>query len=121
MSRLIRWIAKPLKWLAIGAVALIVIIVLAGNAYRIYANAWIAEEFPPPGRMVSVGSVESRLADLEALLDISGEAGPYIFVGHSGGAVFALLYAQDHRDKVSGVITVNGGTARILDILALAV
>lgn len=177
MSELIRWFAKPLKWLAIGVFSLVAVIVLAGNGYRIYATARIEGELPPPGRMVSIGthdmhihcvgsgsptvildaggmgfsamwggvmeraedttrlcafdrsgmgwsesgpgeiSVESRLADLEALLDASGEPAPYIFVGHSAGAVFAWLYAQDHRDEAAGVITVDGGTARMLDIL----
>jgi pimeloyl-ACP methyl ester carboxylesterase len=63
-------------------------------------------------------SVDSRLADLEALLNGSGELGPYILVGHSLGSQFAWLHAQDHPNEVVGVVTVDGGSARILDILS---
>lgn len=179
MSGFKRGFAKPLKWLAIAVFTLIVVVVLAGNAYRVHQTQKLARELPPPGRMVSVGShemhihcvgsgsptvvldagtnafsaiwggvmeraagitrlcafdrsglgwsqsgsgeitAESRLADLEALLEASGESGPYIFVGWSIGAVFAWLYAQHHPDDAAGLITVDGASARMLDIEAL--
>lgn len=58
----------------------------------------------------------SRLADLEILLDTSGEQPPYIFTGWSLGGALAWLYAQGHMDQVAGVITVDGALRASADI-----
>lgn len=52
-------------------------------------------------------TAEDVVADLSEVLDLSGEPGPYVFVAHSLGGVFARLYAQTHPDEVSGLVFVD--------------
>ena len=43
-------------------------------------------------------------ADLHALLEASGEVGPFVFVGHSLGGPIVRYYAGEHPSTVAGVI-----------------
>lgn len=45
--------------------------------------------------------------DFEKMLEASGEAGPYIYVGHSMAGLYARLYAGRHPDRVAGVVLVD--------------
>lgn len=47
------------------------------------------------------------VADLHALLQAAGEPGPYVFVAHSIGGLFARLYANTYPDDVAGLVLVD--------------
>jgi pimeloyl-ACP methyl ester carboxylesterase len=53
-------------------------------------------------------SAKDAAADLDALLTSSGEAGPYVLVGHSYGGPIVRLYASAHPAKVAGLVLVDG-------------
>ena len=44
------------------------------------------------------------VAELHALLQAAGVQPPYLFVGHSYGALFSRLYAQTYPDEVAGLL-----------------
>ena len=56
MKRLMRVIGKVLKWLGLGTLALVVAFVIGANLYAAYGRYKLNRDFPPPGRLVSVGS-----------------------------------------------------------------
>jgi pimeloyl-ACP methyl ester carboxylesterase len=64
-------------------------------------------------------TAESREADLEALLAVSGESPPFILVGHSLGGMHAWLYAQDHLDQAAGLIAVDTAPPNMADLNAM--
>lgn len=45
--------------------------------------------------------------DLHALLEASGETGPYVLVGHSLGGIYVQLYAYQYPDEVAGLVLVD--------------
>jgi pimeloyl-ACP methyl ester carboxylesterase len=47
------------------------------------------------------------VADLNALLDASGESGPYVLAGHSFGGIIARLYAARYPDEVAGLVLID--------------
>ncbi|HHY55515.1 MAG TPA: alpha/beta hydrolase [Chloroflexi bacterium] len=46
-------------------------------------------------------------ADLYTLLQRSGEAGPYVLVGHSLGAIYVRFFAHQHPDVVAGMVLLD--------------
>lgn len=46
-------------------------------------------------------------ADLHTLLASSGEAGPYVLVGHSAGGTYAMIYASQYPDEVAGIVLLD--------------
>jgi pimeloyl-ACP methyl ester carboxylesterase len=54
----------------------------------------------------------TQLTELSALLDVSGEAPPYIMAGWSYGGPLAWLYTARNPDKVVGLVMVDSGTFR---------
>ena len=46
--------------------------------------------------------------DLEALVDILAPDGPLLLVGHSAGALYVRLLAHRRRDRVAGLVLVDG-------------
>jgi pimeloyl-ACP methyl ester carboxylesterase len=56
-------------------------------------------------------------ADLHALLEASGEAGPYVLVGHSLGGPIVRYYAGEYPSTVAGVVLDDGLSEHLGDRL----
>jgi len=56
-------------------------------------------------------------ADLHALLQASGEAGPYVFVGHSLGGPIVRYYAGEYPSTVAGVVLDDALSEHLADPL----
>jgi pimeloyl-ACP methyl ester carboxylesterase len=52
-------------------------------------------------------SAKAAAADLDALLRVSGEPGPYVLAGHSYGGPIIRLYAGAHPAEVGGLVLVD--------------
>lgn len=52
-------------------------------------------------------SAQISADDLQLLLTASGEAGPFVLVGHSYGGPIIRLFASDHPDEVAGLVLVD--------------
>ena len=52
-------------------------------------------------------SLESRAADLHAVLKAAKVPGPYVLVGHSLGGPLIRLCARDHLDETAGLVFVD--------------
>ncbi len=52
-------------------------------------------------------SAKPAAADLDALLRVSGEPGPYVLAGHSYGGPIIRLYAGAHPAEVGGLVLVD--------------
>ena len=50
------------------------------------------------------------VGDLEKLLTLANEPGPYIYVGHSMAGVYARLFTARNADKVVGVVLVDAAS-----------
>jgi pimeloyl-ACP methyl ester carboxylesterase len=55
-----------------------------------------------------LATVKDSAADLNLLLAASGEAAPYVLVGHSLGGPIIRLYAADHPANVAGLVFDDG-------------
>jgi pimeloyl-ACP methyl ester carboxylesterase len=55
--------------------------------------------------------------DLDALLRISHEHGPYVLVGHSLGGLYANYFARRYPDQVAGMVLVDAAPPEIYDEL----
>jgi pimeloyl-ACP methyl ester carboxylesterase len=53
-----------------------------------------------------IRTAQEVVDDLVALLNASGEPGPYLLVGHSMGGLYVQLYAYQHPDDVAGLVLV---------------
>lgn len=49
----------------------------------------------------------TQVADLHAALEVAGEPGPYVVVGHSFGGPEAVTFASTFEDEVIGVVLVD--------------
>lgn len=56
------------------------------------------------------------VADLERLLTVANEPGPYIYVGHSMAGVYARLFTARNPDKVAGLVLVDAATPEATDL-----
>ncbi len=52
-------------------------------------------------------TLQDAVSDLPALLNASGERGPYVVVGHSLGGAIASLYASEYPQEVSGLALID--------------
>jgi pimeloyl-ACP methyl ester carboxylesterase len=52
-------------------------------------------------------SLESRAADLHAVLKAASIPGPYVLVGHSLGGPLIRLFARDHLEETAGLVFVD--------------
>lgn len=60
---------------------------------------------------------ERAVADLSALLEGAGEAGPVVLVGHSLGGQFAVEFATLHPERVAGLVLVDASHPAMLERL----
>lgn len=58
---------------------------------------------PPP----STQTFSIQADDLHALLDVAGERGPYVVVGHSFGGAQAVTFASMYADQVTGLVLLD--------------
>jgi len=54
--------------------------------------------------------IDAIVDELHALLEAGGAKPPFVFVGHSLGALEAIRYAQRYPDDVKGLLMVDGGS-----------
>jgi pimeloyl-ACP methyl ester carboxylesterase len=52
-------------------------------------------------------TLQDAVDDLHALLDASGERGPYVLVGHSMGGAISKLFASEYPEYVSGLVLID--------------
>jgi pimeloyl-ACP methyl ester carboxylesterase len=52
-------------------------------------------------------TLQDAVSDLHALLQASGERGPYVLVGHSMGGAISRLYASQYPEDVSGLALID--------------
>jgi pimeloyl-ACP methyl ester carboxylesterase len=60
-------------------------------------------------------TLADAVADLRALLDAAGEAGPFVIAGHSLGGSYARVFAETYRDDVVGALLVDSFEPDIQD------
>lgn len=58
---------------------------------------------------------EAMVSDLEAMLRVKGEPGPYVLVAHSLAGIPAHLFAVRNRAKLVGLVLVDATTPEIVD------
>lgn len=163
-----RW----LKRIGIGIVVLLVVAVLAGCTYELWARHRAAADFPAPGRLVDIGgrrihldcrgtgapivvfesgldmygslswsAVQDPVAritracsydragilwsdrsdgardgaaiarDLHQALQVAGEHGPYVMVGHSLGGPYVMTFTKQFGSDVAGIVFVDASHA----------
>jgi pimeloyl-ACP methyl ester carboxylesterase len=69
-------------------------------AYDRAGQAW-SDDVPQPQDAHQVA------ADLRTLLNVAGEDGPYVLVGHSIGGAHAMTYAARYREQVAGMVLLD--------------
>jgi len=55
--------------------------------------------------------------DLHDLLEVAGETGPFVLVGHSIGGPYALTYAAQYTDEVTGMVLVDSTSPHQFDAI----
>jgi pimeloyl-ACP methyl ester carboxylesterase len=77
-----------------------------GLASMAYDRAGLGHSDPGPAPRDGLAVVR----DLEALLAAAGEAGPFVYVGHSMAGLHAHLFAGRNPDRISGLVLVDAVT-----------
>ncbi len=77
----------------------------SGQRSCAYDRAGLGQSDPGPGPR----DANAIVGDLEKLLTVANEPGPYIYVGHSMAGVYARLFTARNADKVVGVVLVAEG------------
>ena len=71
----------------------------------VYDRANLGSSDPAPGPR----QLSDLVADLEGWIDASGETGPFVLVGTSGGGYISAGYAVEHPDQIAGMVFVDVG------------
>lgn len=74
-----------------------------------YDRAGMGYSDPGPDPRDGVAAAQ----DLEALLKASGEAGPYVLVGHSMAGLRIWLFARRNPEKTAGLVLVDASTPEV--------
>jgi pimeloyl-ACP methyl ester carboxylesterase len=82
------------------------------SSYRVCAYDRAGYGWSQPGPLPR--DAEQVVRELHALLQESGEAGPYLLVGHSLGGLHVQLYAARHPEEVAGLVLIDSATAGTL-------
>ena len=77
-----------------------------------YDRAGMAYSDPGPGPRDG----DAITADLEALIERSGEAGPFVFMGHSMAGLYVRQYAARHPDQVVGLVLLDAVTPEMVGL-----
>lgn len=78
----------------------------AGQRSCAYDRAGLGQSDPGPGPR----DANAIVGDLERLLTVANEPGPYIYVGHSMAGVYARLFTARNADKVAGLVLVDAAS-----------
>lgn len=78
----------------------------SGQRSCAYDRAGLGQSDPGPGPR----DANAIVGDLEKLLTLANEPGPYIYVGHSMAGVYARLFTARNADKVVGVVLVDAAS-----------
>jgi len=65
-------------------------------------------------------SVPQIINELIKLLDLAGEKGPFVLVGHSVGAQLIQYFAKENPQLVSGLMLIDGGYTDYVKLIAPA-
>lgn len=68
-----------------------------------------SDPVPMPRAMQAIAS------DLDAVLEKTGQSGPFVLVGHSLGGLFMRYYAMTRPDDVAGLVLVDATTETVWD------
>ncbi|NBB14123.1 alpha/beta fold hydrolase [Caulobacter sp. SLTY] len=77
-----------------------------------YDRAGLGRSDPGPAPRDSAAIV----GDLEKLLAASGEAGPYVMVGHSMAGLHLRLFTARNRDKIAGLVLLDAAPPEAADL-----
>ncbi len=81
------------------------------NFHKVFRQETRSILFDRPGSGWSEVSYPRRTAteveELNLLLGKAGESGPYVFVGHSYGGLFAANYARRYPDEVAAIVLLD--------------
>ena len=83
------------------------------GATRARAEGGISRSDPVPQPVTPAASA----GDLQALLDASGEVGPYVLAAHSYGGLVARYFANRHPDEVAGMVLIDSFSPELRDAM----
>jgi acylglycerol lipase len=72
------------------------------------------------GERGSIGSIPAAVADLDTFVDLAAADRPVFLVGHSMGGLIATAYAEDHQDRLAGLVLTGPALAVNEQLAALA-
>lgn len=104
---------RPVVWLEAGAFGFAAD--WGGTQEALTAAGWRSCAYDRAGMGFSPKGPSPRdgvaiVEDFEKLVDLSGERGPFILVGHSMAGLRLREYAGRHPDKIAGLVLVDAAT-----------